>query len=99
MFNRQKTKVSVMSNSDKRDNYGYKSEEYSDIKTIEAAVMIYSQSNTDDIRYKDATHICLTYDKTLTDKMRLKTENAVYDIMLVNNEGRLSQIYLKEVIG
>ena len=99
MFNRQKIKVNVMAASDKRDSYGYKSEEYTVIKTIEAAVMLYSQSNTEDIRYKDATHICLTYDKTLTDKMRLETENAVYDVMLVNNEGRLSQIYLKEVLG
>ena len=41
--------------------------------------------------------MCLTEDKSLTDEMRIEDGGRVYDILLVNNESRLSQLFLKEV--
>lgn len=97
MYNRQKHTISVLERSDTRDDYGYKSENFAVSRKIEAAVTLYSQNNTEDIRYKDATHLCLTEDKSLTDEMRIEDGGRVYDILLVNNESRLSQLFLKEV--
>lgn len=97
MYNRQKTKIEVLQASSERDAYGYKSDEYIPIRTSEAAIMLYAQNNTTDVRYKDVTHTALTSDKNLTDSMRISDKNNTYDIVLVNNTGKLTQLFLKEV--
>lgn len=70
---------------------------YSLVKTAECNIQLISQTfNEQDIRYKDATHIALTTDKTLEVDMRIEANGKEYTIKLVNNAGRLSQLILKE---
>ena len=97
MINRQMRSVTVLKNTQKRDEYGYKTNGFESLKCVDAAIMLYQQNNTSDVRYSDVTHICLCRDKDLTDDMRIKDGDILYDIVLVNNGSRLSQLFLKEV--
>lgn len=97
MINRQMRSVSILRKSQKRDEYGYKSGICEELRRTDAAIMLYQQKNTSDVRYSDVTHICLCRDKDLTDEMRIKDDEKLYDIILVNNGSRLSQLFLKEV--
>ena len=98
MINRQKTNVNVYKKTEEKDEYGYKSDDLKYIKTIDMALMLYTQNNTDDIRYKEATHIALTSDKTLDESMWIVCKEKKYKILLVNNFGRLAHLILKELI-
>lgn len=81
------------------DAYGQPSTAFTFLKTIEASVFLQTQTVISaDIRYKDATHIGLTNDKTLSigDKI-ISMEGTEYRILLVNNAGRMAQLTLKGV--
>ena len=97
MLNRQMKRVTVQERSDERDEYGYQ-QDYTDSFDINAAIMLYSQQNTNDVRYKDATHVAITHYMGLNDSMRLKCGDKTYKVILSNNEGRMAQIMLKEVL-
>lgn len=96
MYNRQKKKVMVQTNTGQRDQYGYK-KDFADARTANVAIMLYEQKNVSDVRYKEVTHTGLTSDKTMDDSMRLRDGDKIYNILLVNNAGRLAQLMLKEV--
>ncbi|HIU48497.1 MAG TPA: hypothetical protein IAB04_03980 [Candidatus Avimonoglobus intestinipullorum] len=98
MLNRQIRQVTVQERGEERDDYNRR-ESYTDSFSIDAAIMLYSQQNTDDVRYKEATHMALTAYKGLDDSMRLVDGGTCYDILLVNNAGRMAQVLLKEVLG
>ena len=98
MINRQLKEVFVMRCEETRDEYGTKSYGYEMIRKSKAAIYIYQQSNVEDVRFRDVTHLALTDDKEITDDMRLKTEDGiVYNVMISNNEARRAVLYLKEV--
>lgn len=81
------------------DAYGQPSDSFTLLKTVEVSVFLQTQTvNNTDVRYKDATHIGLTNDKTLSigDKI-IGMEGTEYRILLVNNAGRMAQLTLKEV--
>lgn len=84
----------------KFDEYNTLSEAtYTRLRDIEVKFCIFSQQNTDDIRYKDVTHIALTRDTgKIADNMRLKIDGTDYDILLVYPYGHMTQLFLKEVV-
>lgn len=82
-----------------RDAYGQPSNSFSFLKTIEVSISVVTQTLIEtDPRYIDSTHIGLTYDKTLHDGLLLTNDDKEYLIKLVNNDGRMAQLTLKEVI-
>lgn len=99
MINRQMSVVELLQCAEGYDEYGTKSaNEYSRLRDIKAAVVLYEQKNTNDARFKEATHIAYTRDKEISDDMRIKADNALYDVMLVNPYGRMTVVYLREVV-
>jgi hypothetical protein len=79
------------------DSYGQPLTTFTTVKTVDVSITLTNQFNTPtDIRYKDATHLGLTFDKTLTDNMRVVSGGTSYIILLVNNQTRMTQLVLKE---
>ena len=81
------------------DAYGQASTTFTTVlKTIEVSISLITQTLLqEDARYIDSTHIGLTFDKTLYDGLLLTKDNKSYLIKLVNNDGKMSQLTLKEV--
>ena len=79
------------------DTYKQQDESFSDIRDIEVDVCILSNSVRYDYpQFKDATHLGLTTDSSLTNNMILVNDDKIYRIESVNNIGRLAQLILKE---
>jgi len=76
------------------DDYGEKSE-YTVSGSCNAVIMLYTQSRTDDARYKDVTHFCFS-DVPLSDDMILIQDSRAYKVELVNNGARRYTSYLRE---
>ena len=81
------------------DDYGQPLSTFVFTKTVEVSITLLSKViNEQDPRYLKATHIGLTSDKTLVEGMKLIGVNFNYMINIVNNDGRLAQLTLQEVI-
>lgn len=96
MINRQMKKAEILYPSKEVDDFGY-SEEYTTLKNIDIAIMLYNQTNTNDVRFKDVEYIGLSECKDLDDSMIIRQDNKQYKIMLVNITKRLGQYFLKVV--
>lgn len=80
------------------DDYGQASASFTTLKTIEVSISLITQTLLqEDVRYIDSTHIGLTFDKTLYDGLELTNGSKRYLIKFVNNDGKMSQLTLKEV--
>lgn len=70
---------------------------FSFVKTAEFSIQLITQRyNESDIRFKDATHIALTFDKSLKEDMQIEVDGNTYTIKLVNNAGRMAQLTLRK---
>lgn len=96
MINRQMKKAEILYPSKEVDDFGY-SEEYTTLKNIDIAIMLYNQTNINDVRFKDVEYIGLSECKDLDDSMIIRQDNKQYKIMLVNITKRLGQYFLKVV--
>ncbi|MDK0900069.1 hypothetical protein [Clostridium perfringens] len=56
-----------------------------------------SRVNTNNVRYNESSHIGLTFSKDISAKNRLRDGNMIYNIIGVNPQGRLSQVFLKVI--
>lgn len=92
-INRAMTVAQIMV-PDGYDDYGERSE-YTAYGSCNAAITLYTQSRTDDARYKDVTHFCIT-DIPLSDDMVLVQGGKVYKVELVNTGARRYTAYLNE---
>ena len=91
----------ILKKSDRKyDEYNTLSEAtYTELRRIEIKFCMYNQQSTDDVRYKDVTHIALTRDKSkITDDMRLEVDGTDYDILLIYPYNRMTQLFLKAVV-
>lgn len=86
------------------DEYGQPRKTFDFYMTVEVSVSLLNKViNDQDPRYMKATHLGLTYDKTLKEGMRLvytdmdTNEDTIYMIKLVNNDGRMSQLTLEVI--
>lgn len=78
-----------------KDEYGQP--QLSEVKgTIRIAIYTSSQSIQDNIRYKDATYIGLTHAK-VDDTYVIDYENERLKVLYVNNQGRMKQVFLKNL--
>lgn len=55
---------------------------------------IYTHYPTEDIRFNDVTHSCLTFSKNITEENELEVNEVVYLVKFVNPEGRLAQVFV-----
>lgn len=71
------------------------------IDNIEVTISFLTFNNvSNDIRFKEVTHIGLTHYKKLdnVEKYKLVNEDKEYIVTHVNNDTRMAQLYLKEVV-
>lgn len=90
MINRQMQPY-VLASKNGLNEYGQPTNIRTPIRTIQAAVMLYQQTNVTNPRMKDATHIALTNDKNIQEGQYMGD----YLITLVNTDGRYTQLYLR----
>jgi len=81
------------------DDYGQPLSIFDFTKTVEVSISLITKViNELDPRYLKATHLGLTYDKTLKEGMKLtNTLEGNYMIKIANNDGRLSQLTLEMI--
>lgn len=59
------------------------------------SIRTYNNYTTNDIKMQEVTHIGITPDKTLVNGMKIDNQ---YEIVFINNDGKDSIVYLKQVI-
>lgn len=96
--NRMKT-YNVSTRISGQNEYGQPLETYETIGSADISISLLTKViNELDPRYLTSTHIGLTYDKSLKEGMRLVDADIKYMINVANNDGRLSQLTLLELI-
>lgn len=64
---------------------------------VKMAIYPTSTSIQDNINYKDANYIGLTYSSILDDKTVIFLGELKLKVLYINTEGRLNQVFLKEI--
>jgi hypothetical protein len=64
---------------------------------VKMSIYLYTQNVTDNIKFRDATYIGFTHDKTIADNYIVNYEDKRLKVLYVNPVGRFNQVYLKEV--
>ena len=81
------------------DNYGQPLKTYTMLKTVDVSISLITKIiNELDIRYLKATHLGLTYDKDISEDVRLVGEDKTYLVKIANKDGRMAQLTLEVVI-
>jgi len=81
-----------------KNEYGEPLTGYIFYKPTEVSITLINKIiNVLDVRYATATHLGLTYDRTLVEGMRLVDEEFTYDIKIINPDGRLVQLTLEKI--
>lgn len=94
-YNRAKQPADIYV-ADGYDEYGTRAE-YIKSGSCEMHILLYSQNNTQDARYKEATHVGYTDKKDIADNMRIGQNGKLYDVLLVNPYARRCVVFLREV--
>ena len=64
---------------------------------VKIAIFTTSQSIQDNINYKDANYIGLTFSKLLDDNCVIQYGDKKLKVLYVNPEARVKQVFLKEI--
>lgn len=97
MFNSQKKMYNVFTYSTSKNewNEDIKSPVFCKYITMFISLKSYNDFTSNDIRLQEVTHIGITEDKTLQKGMIIGDK---YTIEFINNDGRESIVYLKQVV-
>ena len=79
------------------DDYGQE-QTTQNIGVIKIAIYINAQNTADNIKYKDASYIGFTQDKTIDDSYIINYGNEKLKVLYVNPKGRYKQVFLKEML-
>ena len=80
------------------DDYGQPLETYQNIGSADISISLLTKViNELDPRYIKATHLGLTYDKSLVEGMKLSGIDDSYIIKIANNDARMSQLTLEVI--
>ena len=79
------------------DAYGQPQLSKNPVGTIKIAINISSQAIQDNINYKNASYIGLTYDSAVNDKFVINYGDSKLKVLYVNPKGRLKQVFLSEI--
>ena len=97
MINNEMVSVVVKEFVTGTDSYGQTRQGTAAERNVDMMLKLYNHSNTSDVRYVDVEMIGLTSDKSITDKNVIVAAAHTYNVLFVNNAGRLAQVFLKEV--
>lgn len=64
---------------------------------VRMAISITSQSVQENINYKDATYLGLTYTNFLNDSYAIQYGDKKLKVLYVNTQGRLTQVFMAEI--
>lgn len=67
------------------------------VGSVKMAIYLYTQNVTDSIKYKDATYIGFTHNKSIEDNYIINYGKVKLKVLYVNPVGRFRQVFLKEV--
>lgn len=94
-LNRTMRPAKIYKLTGKYDEYGTKAVSEA-VGTCRIFITLYNQSNTQDARYKDVTHVGYT-DRELTDSMSVVQDGRTYKVLLSNPYARRCVVFLREV--
>lgn len=64
---------------------------------VKMSINIFNQSNTDNIKYSQATYVGVTHDKNINDTYVIEYGNEKLKVLYVNPKGRYKIVYLGEI--
>lgn len=79
-----------------RDAYGQATQSDEVKGFVKMSINIISQSITENINYKDATYLGLTFDKNIDDTYVIQYDDVKLKVLYVNPIGRYKQVFLAE---
>lgn len=97
MINREMKSVQVLTYVEGKDALGRVRKNGSTSRNAEMVVKVYRQSNVNDIRYVEVTHVGLTADKDITDSNQIVIDDETYQVLYVIPSHRLNQVLMKRV--
>lgn len=83
--------------SDKKNTYGQLQLSNDEAGEVKIAIFTTSQSIQDNINYKDANYMGLTFSSLLDDQCVIQYGDKKLKVLYVNPDSRLKQIFLKEI--
>lgn len=78
------------------DIYGQRTRTAGILRYVKMAINLISQSTADNMRYKDATYVGLTYDKSINDKYEIEYNGRTLKVLYTNPYGRMVQVFMAE---
>lgn len=96
-LNREKRPIEIISFLPQADEYGQKKTTQQSVRSIEAVVKPYVNSNVNNPKFNDCELIVLTDDNDITPANSIRIDNKNYDVMYIIESRRLNQILLKLV--
>lgn len=67
------------------------------INDVHMAIYLTSQSIQDNINYKNASYLGLTYNNDIKDTYVIKYGDKLLKVLYVNPQGRLNQVFMSEI--
>ncbi len=95
VYNRSKQPAEIWEYPDGYDEYGTRLPPVQS-DTCDIHITLYSQTLTEDARYKDVTHIGYT-DTLLTDRQYIKQGDRTYKVLYAGQYGRRVVAHMREV--
>lgn len=97
MIQREWKTVKVVSFTDGRDEYGQVRKQGSTERNCEMVIKLYTQTNTNDIRFNDIETLGITRDNLITDKNQIIDGSNKYNVLYVIPSGKYTQVLMKKV--
>lgn len=79
------------------NGYGQPALSANPVGKIKMSIHLTNQAVIDNINYKDATFIGLTYDKNINDRYVIEYGNEKLKVLYTNTVGRYTQVFLQEL--
>ena len=96
MLKRAAKPVTLLKSTGEFDEYGTKTG-YEEYGSADMYITLYTQSRTEDARYKDVTHVGYTDSKDISDDMAVRAADGTeYKVSLVNACARRTVVYLEK---
>lgn len=95
MINRELQNVEVITYDNTIDDYGQLRQNEYTTRTIPMVCKIYSQVNTNDMRYVDVEMIGITKDKEISNENEIKLGNTYYQVLYVIPSSRYYQVLMR----
>lgn len=92
-----KMKIYKVYKYENKNEYGQLSLSDKEAGEVKIAIFATSQSIQDNINYKDANYIGLTFSTLLDDKTVIQYGDKKLKVLYINPDGRVKQVFLKEI--